>query len=158
MSWIIKLPLRIVNAIVAWWWYWMEISADWLVSGIFKKEYIRKGKCNRCGKCCRLLALEMPARVAKRDWLVRCIGAFHSAVLNFELVGVDRRWLIYRCRYFDDSGVPRCRIHPFRHRLCRFYPHNRNRGHPKLYPECGFFFVRRDGKRSFDEVLRSLQH
>lgn len=156
---ILKLPFRIVNAVIAWWWYWMEIAADWLVSVFVKTEYLRKGSCNRCGKCCRLLALEMPERVARRAWLIKLISAFHDAVLNFELVGQDKRWLIYRCRYFiegdKEKGLsPRCRIYHFRHRLCRFYPRQRLFGHPKLHPQCGFSFVRRDGKRSFDEILR----
>jgi Fe-S-cluster containining protein len=157
MMWIIKLPLRIVNALMAWWWWWMEVAANWLVGLFVKTEYVRKGKCNRCGKCCRLLALEMPARVAKRPWLIKLVSLFHDVVLNFELAGQDRRWLIYRCRYFIDGEEPRCRIYRFRHRLCRFYPTQRLYGHPKLHAECGFSFVRRDGKPSFDEVLRSLK-
>jgi hypothetical protein len=76
--------------------------------------------------------------------------------------------LVYRCGYFEDChSEPRvtpngeeshgpasyCRIYHFRHRLCRFYPRQRLYGHPKTHPECGFQFVRRDGKPSFDDVL-----
>jgi hypothetical protein len=91
---------------------------------------------------------------------------WHDWVLNFEFQGQSRSWLVYRCRYFVDSdensdasqnekSLPRCRIHPFRHRLCRFYPRQRQFGHPKLHVDCGFSFIRRDGKTSFDEILRS---
>jgi Fe-S-cluster containining protein len=52
-----------------------------------------------------------------------------------------------------EGETSRCRIYPFRHRLCRFYPRQRLYGHPKTHPECGFKFVRRDGRPSFDEIL-----
>lgn len=152
---IVFLPLRIANFLMAFWWYWMERVADAIVYRFVKTEYVRKGKCNRCGRCCQLLAMEMPARVARRDWLVRLVSKWHSAVLNFELQGRDDRWLVYRCRYYyETDGKACCRIYPFRHRLCRFYPSEKLYGHPKLNPDCGFRFERRDGKPSFDEVLR----
>jgi Fe-S-cluster containining protein len=99
--------------------------------------------------------MEMPARVSRRDWLVWLVSKWHSVVLNFELTGRDARWLVYRCRYYrEKDGNAGCGIYYFRHRLCRFYPTQKLYGHPKLHPNCGFSFVRRDGKPSFDEVLR----
>jgi Fe-S-cluster containining protein len=152
---ILVFPLRVINFLFAFWWYWMERMADSIVFFFVKTEYVRKGKCNRCGRCCRLLAMEMPARVSSRDWLVWLVSKWHSAVLNFEIQGRDARWLVYRCRYYyEKDGKAACRIYHFRHRLCRFYPTQKLYGHPKLNPDCGFSFVRRDGKPSFDEVLR----
>lgn len=168
MIWIVKLPLRVVNAVFAAWWYYMEIWADKCVRFFVKTKYVRKGKCNQCGKCCRLLALVLPKWVANKDFLVRIFNWWHDVVLNFEFQGRDGNWLIYKCRYFVEEGScrtidgvknlspkGRCKIYPFRHKLCRLYPRQTLYTHPKLHPECGFAFIRRDGKSSFDEVLRS---
>jgi len=152
---ILVFPLRVINFLFAVWWYWMERGADAIVYFFVKTEYVRKGRCNQCGRCCQLLAMEMPARVSRRDWLVWLVSKWHSAVLNFELQGRDARWLVYSCRYYrEKNGKMGCSIYPFRHRLCRFYPAEKLYGHPKLHPNCGFRFERRDGKLSFDEVLR----
>ncbi len=155
MSKVLVFPLRAINALIGWWWYGMEIAADWIVQLFVKSEYVRTGRCNRCGTCCQLLAIEMPRWLARRDLLVWLVSRWHQAVLNFDLKGVDDRWLVYSCRYYDEQRRG-CRIHRFRHRLCRYYPRQRLYGHPKLHPGCGFSFVRRDGKPSFDEVLRGV--
>lgn len=151
----------------------METVSDWLVGVMSKTEYIRQGTCKRCGRCCRLLALEMPRFIAKYDRFVGFLGWWHKVLFNFQFQGREGRWLIYRCGYLidchpeataegsrGDHGILRsaqndirCRIYPFRHRICRFYPTQRLYGHPKTHPECGFRFVRRDGRPSFDEIL-----
>lgn len=157
MRWMIALPLRVLNAVIAWWWYWMEFAADGVVGLFVKKEYVRTGSCNRCGRCCQLLAVEMPRWLAARDRLAYLVSRWHDLVLNFEFRGRTDRWLVYRCRYYraasDESGPGRCSIHPFRPRLCRFYPRNGLYGHPKLHRACGFSFVRRDGRPTFAQVL-----
>ncbi len=159
MSWIVKLPLRIVNAVIGWFFYWMETATDGVVGLFAKKEYRRKGSCKRCGRCCTLLALEMPDWISRRDRLVHLVNAWHDAVLNLEFKGRDGRWLIYSCRYYRKrpDGTAACAVYPFRHRLCRFYPHSNQYGHPKLHTECGFSFVCRDGMPSFDDVMREAR-
>lgn len=177
MRGIILFPLRALNFLIGWWWYWMEIAADLIVGVFAKTQYKRAGSCVRCGQCCRLLALAAPYWIIRREWLTRFVIAWHEAVLNFEFQGIDRNYLVYRCRYFinfenDDAGMPdgqkidsvkksdtspRCKIYPFRHRLCRFYPRPRLYGHPNLPLYCGFSFLKRDGKASFDEILRKYQ-
>lgn len=159
MGWIVTLFLRVINATIGWFFYYMEVAADGVVGLIVKKEYVRTGSCKRCGRCCKLLALEVPSWIARRNWLVRIANGWHNAVLNLEFKGRDGRWLIYSCRYCRSrpDGVAACAIYPFRHRLCRFYPRSSQYGHPKLHTECGFSFVRHDGKRSFDDVMRQAR-
>ena len=122
MVWLIKFPLRALNAIIGWWWYGMEVAADWLVSFFAKSEYVRKGRCNQCGRCCRLLAVEMPRWIARRDRIVYLLSRWHSAVLNFEFEGRDDRYLVYHCRYYlNDEQGGHCRFYPFRH-TCQRLP------------------------------------
>ena len=154
MQKIIKFPVRLLVFMIGYFVYVMEAGADWVIGTKSKTEYIRQGKCNRCGRCCRLLALEVPRIFLKWKFLTRLLIAYHSLCLNFQSEGIDGNWLVYRCGYYqEDEGAGRCRIYHFRHRLCRFYPTQRLYGHPKLHRECGFKFVRRDGKPSFDDIL-----
>lgn len=154
MTTIIQFLVRALAFVIGLFFYYMETAADWLIGVPKKTQYIRTGSCKRCGRCCRLLALEMPAYIARRDLLVDLISRFHSFVLNFRYEGRDGRYLVYSCGYFDgDASKPRCRIYHFRHRLCRFYPRQLLYGYPKTHPDCGFKFARRDGKPTFDEIL-----
>ena len=154
---VLQFPARAVAFAIGSFFYFMETAADWLIGVPNKTEYVRVGSCNRCGRCCRLLALEMPLFIAKRDLLVRLISRFHAFVFNFKYEGRDDRFLVYRCGYFEDGDAPRCRIYHFRHRLCRFYPKQRLYGHPKTHHDCGFKFVRHDGKPTFDDVLKTIR-
>ncbi len=132
----------------------MEVVSEKLLGLFQKKEYIRGGACNRCGKCCRLLALEVRPSWLEINWLKRFLIFYHKVLFNFEYQGQERNWLVYRCRYLLDGDKPRCRIYYFRHRICRFFPHADFYGHPKLHDDCGFWFKRRDGKPTFDEILK----
>jgi uncharacterized protein len=175
-------PLRALVAAIGWFAFWMEIAADAIVGARRATAYVRTGACNRCGRCCRLLALEMPERLLRYRWLVWAVGAWHDGAMNFEPQGETGNMLVYRCRYYREGGPARhssplgtqecsrdeeggCAIYPFRHRLCRLYPRQGLFGHPELPPECGFRFIRRDvlarcralrkrGVPTFDALLR----
>ncbi len=165
---IVFLPLRVVVFVVGYTSYWMEVAADYVVGASRSTEYVRKGSCNRCGKCCELLALEMPSFMAKRDWMVRLANAWHDALLNFKPEGVYKNLLVYRCRYFRRKPKGKtgfCSIYPFRHRLCRYYPKQLLHTRFVLSEDCGFYFVKREilnrikdrkakGLVTFDEVLK----
>ncbi|MFH1830725.1 MAG: hypothetical protein ABH871_08135 [Pseudomonadota bacterium] len=162
------LPLRVAVFVVGFTSYWMEVGADFLVGASRSTEYVRKGSCNRCGRCCELLALEMPKFMAKRDWLIRLENIWHDALLNFEPEGVYKNFLVYRCRYFKrkrEGEMGFCSIYPFRHRLCRYYPKQIFHTRFALSADCGFYFVKKEvvnrikdrkakGFVTFDEVLK----
>ncbi len=161
------IPLRFLVFFVGLVDYWFESAADWLIGARGATEYVREGKCLRCGRCCRLLGIEMPGWLASKDRLVRFVVAWHSAALNFEFQGRVGNVLAYSCRYYrEDEHI--CGRYPLRHRLCRFFPRQRLFGHPALHDECGFSFVRRDvlerredrarlGKTNFLNILRDRQ-
>ena len=180
---ILIFPIRFLVFTIGFFFYIMEEATDWLVGAFAKTEYIKQGECNRCGRCCHLLVLEMPRYMAKRDYLIRPLIWWHKVGLNFHFEGKEKNWLFYSCGYFGSRETPHpengegpvlstgegpvlstgegspheisfsCRIYPFRHRLCRQYPKQRLYRYPKIHRECGFKFKRRDGKPSFDEVL-----
>jgi len=140
-------PLRILVFAIGFVDYWFETAADWVVGALSRTEYVREGKCVRCGRCCSLLGIEMPVWAVKRDWLVRILAAWHDSALNFEFQGRAEGMLAYRCRYYREGGdgsAGGCGIYRFRHRLCRFFPRRRLFGHLPLHDECGFRFVRRE--------------
>ena len=154
MATIFQLPIRFFAFTIGLFFYWMEIASDWIIGARSITEYVRTGSCKRCGRCCRLLALEMPHVISKRDVLVRLFSWWHRFSFNFHYEGREKNWLIYHCGYFLEGNPAGCRIYHFRHRLCRFYPRQRLYGHPKTHPECGYQFVRRDGKPTFDDILK----
>jgi len=158
MSAVLSIPFRISAFVIGIFFYSMETAADWVIGVPSKTEYVRVGSCKRCGRCCQLLALEMPMVIARRDWLVIFLSWWHKVLFNFQFQGRDGKWLIYSCGYLKDGEAPCCRIYRFRHRLCRFYPKQRLYGHPKTHADCGFKFVRRDGKLTFDEVLEQKRN
>jgi len=135
--------------------YVMEIASDWIIGVQSKTEYVRTGACKQCGRCCQLLALEMPLYISKREYLVRFLNWFHQIFFNFQFEGVSGRLLVYRCGYYMQGNLSGCRIYPFRHRLCRFYPRQRLYGHPETHPECGYKFVKRNGRKIFNQVLEN---
>ena len=160
-------PLRSAAFAIGLYAYWMETAADFVIGASSTTEYVREGSCLRCGKCCRLLAVEMPKFMAKRPWMAKLAMVWHDLAFNFEPKGVTDRFLVYRCRYFkEDKGGPRCSIYPFRHRLCRFFPKQRIYGKYELGDDCGFKFVKRDvvkrlrdrrreGKRVFEDLMKA---
>ena len=158
-------PLRAMVFAVGLFMYWMEVAADWLIGARNRTEYVRTGGCRRCGRCCQLLGLLVPPYIMKRRFLVALIQAWHVAALNFEPVGATSEALIYRCQYYrEGEGCRGCRIYPFRHRLCRFFPRQALYGRLDLHEDCGFRFMRRDvlrrrhdrahdGKPLFEDLL-----
>ncbi len=174
MAAILLFSVRALAFCIGFLFYSMETAADWLIGVRNRTEYVRVGACKRCGRCCQLLALEMPDYIAKNGRFADFLSRWHKVLFNFQYQGREGKLLVYTCRYlvepFDSHSVRpeldegrtlpaqgeravSCRVYHFRHRICRFYPRQRLYGHPKTHPDCGFKFVRRDGKPAFDEVL-----
>lgn len=162
----ILFPLRFLVFSVGLIAYWMEVASDWLVGARRRTEYVREGRCKRCGRCCVCLALIMPKGLSRYHWMAKLASLWHSLAMNFRFVSEEDGWLVYRCNYYREEGSERgrCSIYPVRHRLCRFFPRQGLFGHPSLHRDCGFRFVKRDvldynrrareeGRQSFREIL-----
>jgi len=164
---IILFPLRALAFLIGYISYNFEIASDWLVGTTRKSQYLRKGSCNKCGRCCRLLALQVPRRLARFSGVRRMISIWHKLVMNFNFEGFEEGWMLYSCGYFDQGkgSSGGCSIYPFRHRICRFFPRQKLYGHPSLDPECGYRFVGRKissanftpSGMTFNEQLRMVR-
>lgn len=146
---ILAFPIRVVISIICIFVFIMERLAEWVAGIKNKTEYIKKGKCKRCGKCCELLGIYIPKPLRK---LSRSIAAWHKLAYNFEFHGIDEGWHLYRCNYIKEGG--RCGIYWFRFRLCRDFPKPKYFGRPYIYRNCGYYFERRDGRPDFERILR----
>jgi hypothetical protein len=144
---IMLFPLRTVVFSVGLTAYWMEIAADWLVGIRANSEFVRLGKCKKCGKCCEMIALVLPKKWGPNNRLVKIFSLWHKFAMNFIPEGADEAALYYRCGYLREGAEgrpPQCTLYPFRHRLCRFFPRQGLYGRPSLHDDCGFYFVKRE--------------
>jgi len=147
----LKVVVRGMFLVVGLFVHYMERLADWFVGYHKKTEYIRKGSCIKCGKCCRLVGISYPRFLNRFPRIVRLLIRWHSFRYGFIYEGLDDNMLVYRCRFLKEDG--RCKIYHFRPRLCREYPKVGVYGRPRVPMGCGFYFVRRDGAPSFSEAL-----
>lgn len=135
--------------------HYMELVANWFLGINKKTEYVLKGSCNKCGRCCHLLAVQYPKFFERLPIVVNTLIKWHQFRYNFMFRGKEEYHLLYECNWLLEGG--RCKIYPFRPRLCREYPKMGFFGHPLRHAECGFYFERRDGKNSFDDILENLR-
>ena len=115
---------------------------------------IRKGKCNRCGNCCRNIILSTadnrPIMTEKQFESVKQFDKFFN---NFYISGKDSCGvLLFTCREIDENN--RCRVYPFRGIGCRLYPKPgakfvTNGG--ELLDGCGYYF---EPDKSFESFLK----
>ena len=131
--------------------YYMERASNWLIGYNKKTEYIRMGSCRKCGKCCQLLAVKYPNCFNRSPWLIRQVIKWQEFRCGFTHEGTEGNYLLYKCNLIKPDNT--CSIYKTRPRLCREYPKVKLFGRPYAFIDCGFYFVRRDGKPTFDEAL-----
>lgn len=143
--------IRVVYLSFGLFFMYMEKAADWTLGFNRKTEYIRKGKCKRCGRCCKLLAVQYPRIFNKWTWFVKQMIRWQEFHYGFMFENREENFILYSCRLLKPDGT--CSIYRIRPRLCREYPKVKLFGRPYAFIECGFYFSRRDGKPTFDEAL-----
>lgn len=131
--------------------FWMETAANWLIGFYGKTEYIKKGKCVQCGKCCNLLAIQYPDFFNRFPRLIKTTIKWHKFRYSFSYFNKEGNYLLYRCDLLTESN--KCGRYWTRPRLCREYPKRRLYGRTHTHYTCGYYFIRRDGKPTFDEAL-----
>ena len=110
---------------------------------LFSSKYIRKGKCNKCGNCCRniLLYSDKNMMVSTEEQFEK-IKKWDKHFKNFYISGrSETGQLLFTCREIDDNN--RCRVYHFRGLGCRMYPVTNtkfliNGGKP--LDGCGYYF------------------
>ena len=92
-----------------------------ILSKIFKKHYIRTGKCKGCGECCTHIYVKHFKHVLqdeKEFEKLQCLFSFYSGL---KIIGKDELGLIFECAHLDPE-TKRCKIHFRRPGICRRYP------------------------------------
>lgn len=126
---------------------------------LFSSKYIIKGKCKKCGKCCRNILFSDKNGYIKDEKIFYEMQKKYSYYRNFKISGVvkDRQdfqngALTFECKFISKNN--RCKIYFFRPIFCRDYP-NINQdliyNGVEMLDECGFYF---DVDKKFEEYLK----
>lgn len=106
-------------------------------------KYIRKGKCNKCGACCRNIAFfygKYPVRTENQFELLK---QSNKHCRNFYISGKDSDGaLLFTCRALKPDNT--CGAYFFRGLMCRTYPApsgNFLANGGKLQDGCGYYFI-----------------
>ena len=118
-------------------------------------KYVRKGKCLKCGSCCRNILLYIEDEPVKTEEQFIKVKEWEKHYCNFYISGKSETGaLLFTCREIDDNN--RCRVYRFRALGCRIYPKKDtkfliNGGKP---PDgCGYCF---EPDKKFETYLREV--
>lgn len=126
---------------------------------LFSSKYVVKGKCKRCGNCCRNILFSTSEGYVKDEKVFKKMQKKYKYYRNYRISGVikDKKdfqngALTFECKFISKDN--KCKIYLFRPIFCRDYP-NIN---PQLIYEgvtmldgCGFYF---DVDKKFDNYLK----
>lgn len=94
---------------------------------IFSSKYILKGKCKRCGKCCRNILFSNEKGFVKSEEDFLKMQKKYRYYRNFSISGkiesdkdFENGALTFKCKHITDKN--RCNIYFFRPYFCRIYP------------------------------------
>lgn len=125
---------------------------------LFSSKYVVKGKCKRCGKCCRNILFSTKDGYIKSEELFNKMKKKYRYYRNFRISGVvkDKQEfqngaLTFECKFISKNN--KCLIYPIRPIFCRDYP---NINPDLIYngvtmlDGCGFYF---DVSKKFSKYL-----
>ena len=121
---------------------------------ILSSKYVRKGKCHRCGNCCRniLLFSDKDLPVVTEEQFEN-IKKWDKHFNSFYISGRSETGaLLFTCKEIDDNN--RCKVYFFRGLGCRQYPKKNtkfliNGGKP--LDGCGYYF---EPNKKFESYLK----
>ena len=127
---------------------------------LFSSKYVIKGKCKRCGACCRNILFSTQEGYIKDEAIFKKMQKKYPYYRNFKISGIvkDKKdfqngALTFECKFISKNN--KCKIYPIRPIFCRDYP-NIN---PSLIYEgvtmldgCGFYF---DIDKKFKTYLKN---
>ena len=118
-------------------------------------KYVRKGKCLKCGNCCRNILLYIEDEPIKTEEQFEKVKQWDKHFYNFYISGEsETRALLCTCKELDEKN--RCKVYFFRGLGCRNYPKTDknfliNGGKP--LDGCGYFF---EANKNFKSYLKTL--
>lgn len=134
--------------------FWLDFT-----NKLFSSKYVLKGKCKKCGKCCRNIMF------STCDGYIKSIEEFkemqkkHRHYRNYTLTGkVENKGtfqdgaLTFTCRFISKNN--KCMIYPIRPIHCRDYPTISSElvyNGVELLDDCGFYY---DVDKDFKSYLK----
>lgn len=125
---------------------------------LFSSKYVLKGKCKKCGACCRNILFSTKDGYVKDEKIFKKMQKKHRYYRNFKISGMvsDKKdfqngALTFECKFISKKN--KCLIYPFRPLFCRDYPSiNQDLIYcgVTMLDNCGYYF---DVNKRFDEYL-----
>lgn len=126
---------------------------------LFSSKYVVKGKCKKCGKCCRNILFSTKDGYVKDEKLFKNMQKKYRYYRNYRISGVVENKLDFQngalkfeCKFISKNN--RCLIYPFRPIFCRDYPDINPEliyNGVEMLDDCGFYF---DVNKKFKEYLK----
>jgi len=122
-----------------------------------REQYVLRGACNDCGKCCETPMVIVPLAIYRINLSRRLCLWWHHHVNGFVYIGEDPESsaFIFRCTHWDVDRR-RCDSYATRPGMCRDYPLPLlQSSKPDFFSECGFYPVYRNAD-AMREALEDL--
>ena len=131
----------------------------YLKNKLFSSKYVVKGKCKKCGKCCRNILFSTVEGYVKDEKVFKDMQKKHRYYRNFKISGIVKEKqdfqngaLTFECKFISKNN--RCLIYPIRPIFCRDYPNINQEliyNGVEMLDDCGFYF---DVNKKFNEYLK----
>ncbi len=129
-----------------------------LYNKLFSSKYVIKGKCKKCGSCCRNILFSTKDGYIKDKKIFEQMQKKHRYYRNFKISGLvenkkdfQNGALTFECKYISSKN--RCKIYLFRPMFCRDYPFidsNLIYNGVEMLDNCGYYF---DVNKKFKNYL-----
>ena len=130
---------------------------------IFSSRYVIKGKCKKCGNCCRNILFSTKDGYVKSEELFNEMQKKYKYYRNFRISGVVQNKqefqngaLTFECKFISKNN--KCLIYPIRPIYCRNYPDLNPEliyGGVEMLDDCGFYF---DVNKKFCDYLKNMEN
>ena len=130
-----------------------------LKNKMLSSKYVLKGKCKKCGACCRNILFSTKEGYVKDEKIFLQMQKKHRYYRNFRISGMVKNKqdfqngaLTFECKFIGNDN--KCMIYWFRPLFCRDYPNVNSEliyNGVEMLDNCGFYF---DVNKKFDEYLK----
>lgn len=120
---------------------------------VLKKQYMRRGVCKSCGKCCESIYVRHSGGVIKTEEEFERLQSTHFFYGYLNIIDKNEQGLVFECTKLD-KNTGRCTAYSSRAHICRKYPQEEmfNLG-GELGEECGFYF---EPIKKFEDVFKKI--
>lgn len=115
---------------------------------LFSSKYVLKGKCKKCGNCCRNILFSTKEGYIKSEEIFKKMQKKYGFYRNFKISGVvenkkdfQNGALTFECKYISKNN--KCKIYLIRPMFCRDYPNiipDLIYNGVEMLDGCGFYF------------------